>query len=194
MVYLISMIIYYNIDTLIQTAKSENWCFKYGCTTCGCGEFRNHLDICLKEDKEGFLNSIYNYDFDTINNYNVLTTGIAIVCLHLRYLKYYDLEKKILWKWVERNDLPVRLADYVFYHIAGYSHDISLKRKWVNRCVLLASESDNISLVESMFIVLREKAKDYQELLNLAHVLAKKSGTINNLLLKFSLKEDHRLK
>lgn len=183
------MIIFYNIDTLIQTAKSEKWCYKYGCSTCGCGEFRNHINICLKEDKEGFLKSIYDYDFTGIDNYKEFTIGIYLVCLHLNYLKSYGLADSILAKWVERSDLTVRLADYAFYRIAGYSRNIPLKRKWVDKCVELANQSNDISLVESMLIVLREKAKDYQELLDLANDLAKKSGTINNLLIKFSLIE-----
>lgn len=174
----------YNFDTLLQTAQKKKWCVEYICTTCGSRDFRNEVERFLKEDRQEFLKSLYDYDFEQIESYDKFTTAIYLVFYHLRLT---GEQSKILLHWIERNNLPIRLADYILYHIARYSMNQQVKEKWLTKCLEFAISNHDTSLTETLLLSLKQEASNYPELLKLASDFSKSSNKIKNILTKFSL-------
>lgn len=184
----------YNLDTLIQTAKSKKWCFLNGCTTCGYRDFGNEINEYLKKDRVQFLNSIYEYDFKaitnhkeyfkTINNYREFSRAIFLIEYHLRDTRIPYI---ILKKYIERPDLPIRLADYIFFYVIRYTRNESIRYMWTQKCIEFVCASNDVSLMETLLYSYNEKAKNISGLIELATEMSKRSSIIKELLIKFSL-------
>ena len=171
-----------DIHTLLNKAKDNKWCVKSFCTTCGSRDFRNKVDEILDNDSDIFLESIKDYDFDFIENYYDFTDAVHLIFNAFRWPGHRDY---ILENWIDRDDLPLRLADYLLYYIVRYSYSDELKESWVAKCVRMAEVEKDISLTETLLLTLDDDSAKNPALIKLSIELSGKSDKIRKLLRKF---------
>ena len=174
----------YTFDELLQHAAENKWCVQTFCTTCGSTDFRKALESSISENEEAFVQSTCEFQFDRISSYHEFTAAVYHV---FNQLRSSDGHFKILDYWIERPDLPVRVADYLFFYIVrSYSRSETGKR-WLSKCIELAEKEKDISLTETLILSLRSRAQNHESLILLATELSTQSKKISNLIVKFSL-------
>ncbi len=75
------------------------------------------------------------------------------------------------------------LADLILYKIVRYMRKDNVTRKnWIERCIDIAINSRNFSLIESLLLVLRREAWDYQKLIAIAKECSYSSAQLDRVL------------
>ena len=174
-----------DIQTLLKKAKDNKWCVEFVCTTCGSGDFRKEVDSILDYNSDVFLQSVYEFDFKNIENQHEFTKAIYRI---FQELKWPGQRNSILEHWIERDDLPLRSADYFLYYIVRYTHNVDLKQRWITKCLNFAKTERDVSLTETLLDTLKQDSIKNSELISLATEVADTADKIRKLVQKFSLK------
>lgn len=147
-------------------------------------DFRNATEKMLRENREVFLKSMYDINFDRIENYHRFVAAVYQV---FRFLNISGEQRKILEHWINRPDLNSVAADFLLFYIVRDYLSYDIGQMWLAKCIEFAEHENNISLTESLLLSLKEKAKDNARLIKLASELSSHSNKIKNLLTKYSL-------
>lgn len=128
---------------LINQAVSENWCTKFGCTTCGAQDFRHALHTL----DGGAVEALANVDLERLQwTYAWMScTGIALWSVGM------EGRSAVLRSWLGKVDRHIRVADAVlFYTIRNHEVEPSVKNAWVEKCKEMILRTDDTSLLESL--------------------------------------------
>ena len=89
----------------------------------------------------------------------------------------------LLESWLERSYLNLRFFDVVLYNLVRYLPEgHSVREKWIERGVSLATQTSDFSLVESLILTLRKNALRYDQLMALGKRFAKQSRQMQRVL------------
>ena len=151
---------------MVQTASQLRWCTKPHCTTCGNREARARLKAIA-----------FDAGFALANQLSELTPSEIVKlpnwddCIRLAFFEIPlpGPQEKVLTSWLHNLHNDVQFADVVlFYIIRSLPFRESIGKDWIEKCVSLAIDTKNESLIESVLWTLGAKAKNYPAFLELA--------------------------
>lgn len=165
---------------IVHKAEQNNWCTIPYCTTCGNTEIRNEL-----RNIAGLGGSELANMLSEIAPSEIMKLPNWTDCIRLSFFEitYPGHQEKVLNSWLINLENQVYFADPIlFYVVRTLPFGLSVGKNWVVKCVSMATETKNESLVESLIWTLKEKIREYPDLLHLAQQLTS-SQKIRNALL-----------
>ncbi|GAB6283328.1 MAG: hypothetical protein STSR0008_20900 [Ignavibacterium sp.] len=165
-------------------AAELRWCTEPYCTTCGNQEIRNELRKISKDG--GFelakqLSELSPSDIVNLPNWDN--------CIRLAFFEIVLLgpKEKVLEAWFSKLDKEIYFADVIlFYIIRSLSFEMSVTKEWINKCISLAIDFKNESLIESLIWTLGVNINKYPNLFEIANKMTT-SDKIKRALRKITL-------
>jgi len=151
--------------SLVQQAHAESWCTRIGCTTCGNMMFRDKLQELTEHDKRLLTQELLDIDLDALAKYSNWTDCVVFA---LQLETTSEQLDRVLLNWLGQLRQHVRLADKVLFYCCrnGLLTPISpeMCSKWISSCIVVAVETRDCSLLESLVYVLRENIAEHKDL------------------------------
>jgi len=161
---------------LLSLASQNRWCMKPYCTTCGASEFRT----AIRQLGEKLADDLATMDLDFLEQAPEWEDGIRFA---LDALLRPDMKDKVFSAWLPNIDGHVRLADLVLFYYVRHgalfvqtSPDVLVQ--WRAKCIELASQTHNESLVESLIYTLGKRYTDYPKLESVIRELCSNSRPV----------------
>ncbi len=134
--------------SLLHLAAKNQWCTTPFCTTCGAREFRSGL----REFGTELADNLADVDLSELE---MTSDWEGALRLALDELQAADLMDRVLLRWLPQLELHIRLADLVlFYYVRRGAlfapMSINVLLKWKTKCIDLAIQTSDESLVESL--------------------------------------------
>jgi hypothetical protein len=60
--------------------------------------------------------------------------------------------------------MTLRMFDVILFYFVGYSKDENVRLTWVKRCIELAKAKQDISLIETLLVVVKDRLQAFLEL------------------------------
>lgn len=151
---------------IVQRASLLGWCTRPYCTTCGNQEVRAELRKVAGEYGFGLAEQLSQLSPSEIV---LLPHWDSSIRLAFREIVLPGPQERILESWLERLDKEIEFADVVlFYIVRSLPFGESVGARWIERCVFLALDTHNESLIESLLWLLKGNVNNYPALYNLA--------------------------
>ncbi|MFM7729180.1 MAG: hypothetical protein ACKO7B_20950, partial [Flavobacteriales bacterium] len=74
---------------------------------------------------------------------------------------------EILMHWLRPQGMALRMFDVILFQFVRYSKDEQVRDAWVKRCIQLAQATQDISLIETLLVVVNQRLPEYPELMEL---------------------------
>jgi hypothetical protein len=147
--------------SLLRLARQNGWCTRPYCTTCAATDFRT----ALRQFGAELADDLAALDLMALEETSGWEDALRLA---LDELKSPDLKDRVLTMWLSQIDRHIRLADLVlFYYVRRGAvfapMSIEVLQQWSAKCIDLASQTSDESLVESLICTLG-RYKDYPEL------------------------------
>ena len=152
---------------IVQRASQLGWCTRPYCTTCGNQEIRAELRKVAGESGFGLAEQLSQLSPSEIVLLPDWDNGIR--------LAFFEIvlpgpQERILESWLERLDKEIDFADVVlFYIVRSLPFGQSVGTRWIEKCIPLALDTHNESLIESLLWILKGNVNNYPALYNLAN-------------------------
>jgi len=167
------------LETLRQ-ATEHNWCIQPDCTTCGARDFRSALHALGGALGESLANALASVNLDELMSLSNWDYAIEIA---VRDLPLPGQATSLLEFWLLRADENIRFFDVVLYKLARYlPQEHPVRTQWITKGISLALQTQDFSLIESLILVLRGKAVQYEQLITLAEQFAGESKQMQRVL------------
>ncbi|MFZ4858176.1 MAG: hypothetical protein ACOYL3_17445 [Desulfuromonadaceae bacterium] len=146
---------------ILESARDNKWCMNLYCTTCGATEFRS----AMKQLGDGLADELASLDLSVLTEMPNWDETIRLVLDDIRKAELMD---RVLTAWLPQLDRNIRMADLIlFYYVRrgaiNAPMSIEVLQRWREKCVELAVQTGNESLVESLIYTLGDFRK-YPEL------------------------------
>jgi hypothetical protein len=167
---------------IIRKANEEKWCLRPYCTACGAKEYRSSLHKLAGPLGGGLANAMEEVnpeDLASIPNWeDALLTAIIDLPISMQL-------EGVLMAWLTKVDhRSISFADYVLFKvIRALPKNSEIRGQWIQKCIALALECNDFSLIESLLLVLRHEALNCNELISAAKQHAQKSQQMRRVLL-----------
>jgi hypothetical protein len=166
---------------IIRKAHEQKLCMTPYCTTCGTHEYRNLLkDLAgpLGGGLADALADINPQDLISIPNWqDALLVAITDLPISLQV-------EGVLKAWLPKTTDNIFLADFAVYEIVRYLPiGNETKNRWIEHCMVMALNTKDFSLIESLILVLRQDALNHSELIAIAKEHANTSEQMRRVLL-----------
>jgi hypothetical protein len=143
---------------LLHLARQNGWCTKPYCTTCAATDFRT----ALRQFGAELANDLAVLDLSALEKMSGWEDALRLA---LDELQSPDLKDRVLTMWLPQIDRHIRLADLVlFYYVRRGAlfapMSIGVLQQWSAKCIDLASQTSDESLVESLICTLG-RYRDY---------------------------------
>ena len=149
--------------TLLNIPESEGQlgCSNPYCTTCGGRLNQNYPRKFVKLGGQKFIRSMRNYNLRKVEKIGkfVNTVHSTLMCLEVQV----EMDE-ILMHWLRPQGMSLRMFDVILFHFVRYSKDENVRHAWVKRCIELAKAKEDISLIETLLVVVKERLSEYPEL------------------------------
>jgi hypothetical protein len=149
--------------TLLNIPEPEGQlgCSNPYCTTCGGRLNQNYPRKFVKLGGEKFIRSIRNYNLRKVENIGkfVNTVNSTLMCLEVQVQM-----DEILMHWLRPQGMSLRMFDVILFEFVRYSKDDRVRDAWVKRCFELAQAKQDISLIETLLVVVKQRLAEYPEL------------------------------
>lgn len=156
---------------IIRKAYEQNWCVMPYCTTCGAHEYRNALRELSGPLGGGLADALVDIDLQEISLLSNWQDALLVAIMDLPISQQLE---GVLAAWLPKISDHVALADLILYKIIRYMRkDNATRNNWIERCMDIAINSRNFSLIESLLLVLRRDAWDNPKLIAIAKKYAK---------------------
>jgi hypothetical protein len=66
--------------------------------------------------------------------------------------------------WLRPQGMSLRMFDVILFEFVRYSKDDRVRDAWVKRCFELAQAKQDISLIETLLVVVKQRLAEYPEL------------------------------
>ncbi len=115
----------------------------------------------MKLGGEKFIRSIRNYNLRKVENIGkfVNTVNSTLMCLEVQVQM-----DEILMHWLRPQGMSLRMFDVILFEFVRYSKDDRVRDAWVKRCFELAQAKQDISLIETLLVVVKQRLAEYPEL------------------------------
>jgi len=162
--------------SLLQLAGRNRWCTKPYCTTCGASDFR----AALRELDTELTDELASLDLSALEDTVDWDDALRLA---LDQLQNPEKKDQVLTAWLPQLDRHIRLADIVlFYYVRRGAlfapMSIEILQQWLAKCVTLASQTGDESLVESLVYTLGTRYKEYPVLNSMVLDLASRSRRV----------------
>jgi len=165
---------------IIRKADEQNWCVTPYCTTCGAREYRNALRELSGPLGGGLADALAEIDLQEISLMPNWRNALLTAIMDLSFLPQLE---GALNAWLPKISDNVVFADFILYKIVRYMRkDNTTRNDWITRCIDIAINSRNFSLVESLLLVLRRDAWDHPKLIAIAREHANASEQMERVL------------
>ncbi len=74
---------------------------------------------------------------------------------------------EILMHWLRPQGMTLRMFDVILFEFVRYSKDEQVRDAWVKRCIELAMAKQDVSLIETLLVVVKQRLPEYPELITL---------------------------
>ena len=149
--------------TLLHIPEPEGQlgCYNPYCTTCGGCLNQNYPRKFVRLDGEKFIRSMRNYNLRKVEDIGkfVNTVRSTLMCWEVQLQM-----DEILMHWLRPQGMDLRLFDVILFHFVRYSKDENVRHAWVKRCIELAKAKRDISLIETLLVVVKQRLPEYLEL------------------------------
>lgn len=166
---------------VLKQAQAKKWCVEPGCTTCGATEFRKAL-LDLAGDLGGPLaNSLSDIDLNELQTCRHWADATEIALRDLP-LGISQIEG-VLKAWLPHADQHIRFLDRVLFKIVRYLPAASsIRADWIGVSEEVALSTKDFSLVESLILILGDRAAEHLEILGLAQQMARESPQMRRVI------------
>ena len=146
---------------ILESARDNKWCMSLYCTTCGATEFR----LAMKHLGDGLADELASLDLSALTEMPNWDETLRLVLDDIRKAELMD---RVLTAWLPQLARHIRVADLIlFYYVRrgaiNAPMSIDVLQRWREKCVDLAVQTANESLVESLIYTLGDYRK-YPEL------------------------------
>ena len=149
--------------TLLNIPESEGQlgCSNPYCTTCGGRLNQNYPRKFVKLGGQKFIRSMRNYNLRKVEKIGkfVNTVHSTLMCLEVQV----EMDE-ILMHWLRPQGMSLLMFDVILFHFVRYSKDENVRHAWVKRCIELAKAKEDISLIETLLVVVKERLPEYPDL------------------------------
>jgi len=165
---------------IILKAHEQNWCVTPYCTTCGSSEYRNALKELSGPLGGGLADALADIDLQEISLLPNWQDALLVAIMDLPILQQVE---DVLNAWLPKISDHIALADLILYKIVRYMRkDNATRNNWIVRCIDIAINSRNFSLIESLLLVLRREAWDHRKLIAIAKEYSYSSAQMDRVL------------
>jgi hypothetical protein len=165
---------------IISKAHEQNWCVTPYCTTCGAQEYRNALRELSGSMGGGLADALADIDLQEISLLPNWKDALLVAIMDLPISQQVE---DVLNAWLPKISDHIALADLLLYKIVRYMiKDNATRNNWIERCIDIAINSKNFSLIESLLLVLKRDAWDYPKLIAVAKEYANSSAQMERAL------------
>ena len=166
---------------LLDRANQNRWCTSPNCTTCGASEYRSAIRrLCdpgittLAND----LASLSLLEFEKRDNWG---NALRIALDEITTAPQID---QVMQSWLPHLNQHVRLADLVlFYYVRKGAlfgpMSVDQHSQWLDKCIELAIQSHDESLVESLVYTLGKRYQEHANLNALIEEMAQASPCVS---------------
>lgn len=156
---------------IIRKAHEQKWCVTPYCTTCGAREYRNALRELSGSMGGDLADALADIDLQEISLLPNWQDALLVAIMDLPISQHVE---DVLNAWLPKISDHIVFADLILYKIIRYMRkDNATRSNWIERCIDIAINSRNFSLIESLLLVLRRDAWDYPKLIAIAKEYAK---------------------
>jgi len=170
-------------NPLIEIMKEgikHKWCMSINCTTCGSLDYRRKVQELAGSLGGPLSNALEDLDINELTSLSKWQEGLVIAVLDLPMPMQRDSALKA---WLPNLAGHPRFADYILFRLVRYlSSESETRRKWISKCISMAVENSDSSLIESLLLVLRKEAIQHPDLITVASSMAKTSQQIRRVL------------
>ena len=162
-------------EVLSRNEIPEHTCDKLYCTTCGglAGQLRRNLDRKTKSQIEAILNSATRWETHKFGFWNeFIRQNYSTKCLEI------TAKEQASYREALDMDSPSDVDYYLFDARRLFNIQDADYCSLLNRGIELALESKDVSLIETLILVLKEEANYHPDLIDLA---IRKSKTNENI-------------
>ncbi len=168
------------LHEIIRKAHEQNWCVTPYCTTCGAHEYRTALKELSGPLGGGLEDALSDIDLQEISLLPNWQDALIIAITDLPLLQQAE---DVLEAWLPKISDHVALADLILYKIVRYMRkDNATRNNWIKRCIDIAINSRNFSLIESLLLVLRREAWNHRKLIAIAKEYSYSSAQMDRVL------------
>ncbi len=165
---------------ILREAVAKSWCMRPYCTTCGAMEFRSALQALGGKLGGPLVNALADVSLDELTSLPEWDDAVEIA---VRDLAFPAQAPSLLESWLARADQNLEFFDFVLYRIVRYlpeGHPV--RAQWVTRAISIATQTRDFSLAESLILMLRDRALDHPELMDIAKAFAVTSAQMRRVL------------
>ena len=149
--------------TLLNLPEPEGrlGCSNPYCTTCGGRLNQNYPRKFVQLGGQKFIRSMRNYNLRKVEKIGkfINTVNSTLMCLEVQI----EMDE-ILMHWLRPQGMSLRMFDVILFHFVRYSKDENVRHAWVKRCIDLAKAKQDISLIETLLVVVKERLAEYPDL------------------------------
>ena len=149
--------------TLLNIPEPEGQlgCSNPYCTTCGGRLNQNYPRKFVKLGGQKFIRSMRNYNLRKVENIEkfVNTVNSTLMCWEVQIQM-----DEILMHWLRPQGMALRMFDVILFEFVRYSKDEQVRDAWVKRCIELAKAKQDVSLIETLLVVVKQRLPEYPEL------------------------------
>ena len=165
---------------IISKAHEQKCCVTPYCTTCDSREYRDALKELSGPMGGGLANAIADIDLQDISLLPNWQDALLIAIMDLPLSQQVE---GVLEAWLPKISDHIVFADLILYKIIRYMRkDNVTSNNWIERCIDIAINSRNFSLIESLLLVLRRDAWDYPKLIAVAKEYSHSSAQMDRAL------------
>ena len=105
-----------------------------------------------------------NYNLRKVENIGkfVNTVNSTLMCYEVQVQM-----DEILMHWLRPQGMALRMFDVILFEFVRYSKDEQVRDAWVKRCIELAKAKQDVSLIETLLVVVKQRLPEYPELIAL---------------------------
>ena len=165
---------------IIIKAHEQKWCVTPYCTTCGSREYRDALKELSGPLGGRLADALADIDLQEISLLPNWQDALLVAVMDLPLSQQVE---GVLEAWLPKISDHVALADLILYKIVRYMRKDNVTRNnWIERCIDIAINSRNFSLIESLLLVLRREVWNYRKLIAIAKEYSHSSAQMDRVL------------
>lgn len=165
---------------LLRRAEEQNWCVQPYCTTCGARDFRSALREISGELGGPLVDALADLNLNELTSYAKWDDAIVIA---VRTLPLSSQVISLLEAWLSRAIENVRFFDVVLFKFVRHLPEkYTIKEQWITKGISIAVRTKDFSLTESLILILRDKAVQHEQLIQLAKQFAADSKQMRRVL------------
>ena len=165
---------------IIRKANEQKWCVTPYCSTCGAHEYRNALRELSGPMGGGLANALEDIDLHEITWLPNWQDALLVAIMDLPISQQVE---GVLEAWLPKISGHIVFADLILYKIVRYMRkDNATRNNWIERCIDIAINSRNFSLIESLLLVLRREVWNYRKLIAIAKEYSYSSAQMDRVL------------